>query len=302
VRYLTYWYQYGKPTAFCLIEATDPDSALQVHREAHGLIPVKIVEVDRNAVDVFLGPIREPRRGEAWEDVSLRTVMCIAFGEESVAPSVAGVDMVRDSMLSRGGQELTLRQASMLSRYASTEAALECALAVQRSFAPLASVFEERSVQARIGIHRSEPVTQYLELFGEAVAVASSLCDKASPGEILLTRDVRDACINKGFRFTPSGETRIEGVGPQQVFRLLDRDASAPAFAPLQIDVAPDSLSRRELEVLQLIAAGRTNQEIADQLVISANTVASHVQHIFDKTGCVNRADATAYALRQRLV
>ena len=58
----------------------------------------------------------------------------------------------------------------------------------------------------------------------------------------------------------------------------------------------PDSLSEREVEVLRLIAAGRSNQQIADDLVISHNTVGRHVSNIFDKISAVNRVEATVYA------
>lgn len=64
----------------------------------------------------------------------------------------------------------------------------------------------------------------------------------------------------------------------------------------------PQLLSVRELEVLRLVAAGRSNQQIADELVISLNTVARHVSNIFDKTGAANRAEATSYAHRHGLV
>jgi pimeloyl-ACP methyl ester carboxylesterase/DNA-binding CsgD family transcriptional regulator len=55
-------------------------------------------------------------------------------------------------------------------------------------------------------------------------------------------------------------------------------------------------LSGREMEILRLVAAGRRNQEIADELVISLNTVRRHVSNIFDKTGVTNRAQAAVYA------
>jgi DNA-binding NarL/FixJ family response regulator len=61
-------------------------------------------------------------------------------------------------------------------------------------------------------------------------------------------------------------------------------------------------LSDRELEVLRLVAAGKSNQQIADQLVLSVNTVIRHVSNIFAKTGAANRAEATAYAARQGLL
>ena len=63
----------------------------------------------------------------------------------------------------------------------------------------------------------------------------------------------------------------------------------------------PD-LSAREVEVLRLVAAGKSNQEIADELVISRNTVRRHVSNIFDKTGIVNRAQAGAWAREHGLV
>jgi DNA-binding NarL/FixJ family response regulator len=67
-------------------------------------------------------------------------------------------------------------------------------------------------------------------------------------------------------------------------------------------DAAAGGLSSREIEVLQLLTAGKSNQQVADQLVISLNTVRRHVSNIFVKTGAANRADAVSYAHRNRLV
>jgi DNA-binding CsgD family transcriptional regulator len=64
----------------------------------------------------------------------------------------------------------------------------------------------------------------------------------------------------------------------------------------------PNGLSEREVEVLRLVAAGRTNRQIADELVISLNTVARHVSNIFAKTGVANRAEAASYAHSRGLV
>jgi DNA-binding CsgD family transcriptional regulator/pimeloyl-ACP methyl ester carboxylesterase len=58
----------------------------------------------------------------------------------------------------------------------------------------------------------------------------------------------------------------------------------------------PDGLSTRELEVLRLLAAGKGNQQIADELVISLNTARKHVANILDKTGTTNRTEAAGYA------
>ena len=64
----------------------------------------------------------------------------------------------------------------------------------------------------------------------------------------------------------------------------------------------PDGLTRREIEVLQLIATGKGNSEIGALLFISPNTVANHIRNILAKTKTSNRTEAAAYAVRHELV
>ncbi len=64
---------------------------------------------------------------------------------------------------------------------------------------------------------------------------------------------------------------------------------------------SPNDLTQREVEVLRLVAAGSSNQAIADMLVISERTVNSHLVHIFNKLGVNSRAAAAAFAIRQKL-
>jgi DNA-binding NarL/FixJ family response regulator len=71
-----------------------------------------------------------------------------------------------------------------------------------------------------------------------------------------------------------------------------------PPPAPL-MDL--DDLSPREIEVLRLLASGKSNQEIAEALFISRNTVSTHVRNILTKTGSANRTAAAAYAMRHGL-
>ncbi|SRR6266496_2511921 len=63
----------------------------------------------------------------------------------------------------------------------------------------------------------------------------------------------------------------------------------------------PNDLTLREVEVLRLIAAGRTNSKISCELVISERTVARHITNIYGKIGARGKADATAYAIRHSL-
>lgn len=81
------------------------------------------------------------------------------------------------------------------------------------------------------------------------------------------------------------------------IARKLVREISQPTSLPL----SEDPLSDREVEVLKLVARGLSNQEIAEQLVVSSRTVAKHVGNILDKLHLANRTRATLYALREGL-
>jgi pimeloyl-ACP methyl ester carboxylesterase/DNA-binding CsgD family transcriptional regulator len=89
------------------------------------------------------------------------------------------------------------------------------------------------------------------------------------------------------------------GIMPETSQALDAIDTFLRDLAPISIQSTENlrgGLSSRELEVLRLLAAGKSNAEIAEELVISQNTVIRHVSNIYAKTGAANRAQATAYA------
>ena len=63
----------------------------------------------------------------------------------------------------------------------------------------------------------------------------------------------------------------------------------------------PDGLTQREVEVLRLVAAGRTDREISEELTIAIRTVTTHVGNILNKTSTANRTEAAAFATRHGL-
>ena len=63
-----------------------------------------------------------------------------------------------------------------------------------------------------------------------------------------------------------------------------------------------DSLSERELEVLRLLARGRRNREIGEELAVTLDTVKKHMTHIFEKLGAGNRTEAIARARELALI
>ena len=119
-----------------------------------------------------------------------------------------------------------------------------------------------------------------------------------------LTKDATADEIEEAIRALHAGETHLDPAVQQRlVTAVLDQAppsaaGEGPAAAPPDL---PDELTPRELEVLKLIAAGLSNAEIADELVLSNATVKTHINRIFYKTGARDRAQAVRYAYRHGL-
>ena len=120
---------------------------------------------------------------------------------------------------------------------------------------------------------------------------AESLLERGRPDDLQRATSLLEESI------TIAGEI---GSRPLEVRLIALREKAASMAAPAAR--YPDGLTGREVEVLRLLAAGRTNQQIADELVIAPTTAAKHVANIFGKTGSSNRAEAATYANQQGLV
>ena len=81
-------------------------------------------------------------------------------------------------------------------------------------------------------------------------------------------------------------------LGPTIATRLMERVGST----------APDGLSAREIEVLELVARGASNKEIAASLHISVATAKSHLMHIYDKLGVTDRTAAVTTAIEKGVI
>jgi DNA-binding NarL/FixJ family response regulator len=97
----------------------------------------------------------------------------------------------------------------------------------------------------------------------------------------------------------------MELEAARQVFQQLGAAPDTKLVSRLSATVtrkARAGLTAREVQVLALVATGKTNRAIADQLRISEKTVARHVSNIFTKLGLSSRAAATAYAYQHDLI
>jgi LuxR family maltose regulon positive regulatory protein len=97
-------------------------------------------------------------------------------------------------------------------------------------------------------------------------------------------------------------EARTRDVLPDYVATLLAACGASLASPASLVQPVPESLTNRELEVLALLAAGLTNREIADRLVLSSQTVKKHAGNIYGKLGVRSRTEAAAKARTLRLL
>ena len=139
-------------------------------------------------------------------------------------------------------------------------------------------------------MHRQE--TQALNALSEAVRLAEPegyirrFVDEGAPMEALLYRLRRR---DRKHGPTPYLDTLLAAFQQEKMEHLQ-------ATARTKAQPLSDPLSQRELEVLQLLASGVSNQEIAQELVIAYDTVKRHVSHIFAKLGVQNRVQAVRQA------
>jgi len=113
-----------------------------------------------------------------------------------------------------------------------------------------------------------------------------------------LTKDAGVAEIARAVHAAAAGQTLLD---PAVQERLLAAAADGRPESPPVAASLPDELTAREAEVLTLIAAGLSNGEIAERLVVSEATVKTHINHVFAKTGSRNRAQAVHYAYEHGL-
>ena len=126
---------------------------------------------------------------------------------------------------------------------------------------------------------------------------------------VMHARDYVLTPVEEGMKVAQHGRGHfvlIDGSDPygnaDQGIRAIETFLSGLAPQDLAASQSTGILSTREIEVLRLLAAGKSNAQIADELVISVNTVNRHVSNIYAKTGAANRAEAIGYAHRQGLV
>jgi class 3 adenylate cyclase len=231
VNYLKYWVNEKCGKVFCLVEAPNAEAANSCHREAHGLVARKIIEVQPELADGFLGRDIETNAAGAVllpggapdaRDPGIRTILFTDIVESTTLTQTLGDEaalalfdvhntVVRNALTDQGGREVKHTGDGIMASFVSAAAAVKCAAQIQRDLAKHADNQRDQPVKVRIGAAAGEPVEQHHDLFGYTVQLAARLCSHASPEQILVSNAIAELCLGKGFSFQDVGEVVLKG-------------------------------------------------------------------------------------------
>ena len=209
---ITYWIDEERENIFCLIDAPSQQAVSEMHGRAHGLIPNRIIEVNKDLVGSFLGRIYDPLNAEitsdglkVFEDSSFRVLLITEMPDTALLKHKVGevkaanilelyTSIVRHNLSQHNGHEVEQIAPGFTVSFVSATQAVECGLAIQKEIT--AKIPELRC--HRIAINAGEPVSTHDELFGDTLRLARYLCNIANDFKVFVSSRV-DELIAKDF-------------------------------------------------------------------------------------------------------
>ncbi len=230
VSYHKYWVNEKAGKIFCLCHAPNAEAASQVHREAHGLVAEKIIQVEPDVAELFMGgsevnsagAVLLPGADADARDPGIRTILFTdivgstsltrRLGDEAAMEMLEVHDsIVRNALADLGGREIKHLGDGIMASFVSPASAVKCATRVQREIHKHRQENEERPIKIRVGIAAGEPVEHHNDLFGCTVQLAARLCSHAQEEQILVSNVVAELCEGKILPFEDLGEIAFKG-------------------------------------------------------------------------------------------
>ncbi len=236
VEFLTFWFNSPDGQAFCLVDAPTKEAAIAVHKASHGLVPSKMVEVEKPTVSHFMGDWEKSvpdiaRHDDSELDTGLRAIMFTDLVGSSQISSRHGDgkaleilgrhdQIVRKALSTYDGREVKHTGDGIFASFSHVSKAVDSAVRIQHGFGePIEPESDDGRV--RIGISAGEPVDQHEDLFGAAVNLASRICGHAGPGQILVSSAVRELSVGKSISFQDRGPIALKGFDdPIRLFEV----------------------------------------------------------------------------------
>jgi len=185
----------------------------------------------QSAVQTFLEESLEAERRETrwapagglrtllFTDLESSTALTQSLGDAKAQEVLRGHnDAVRAALAAHDGEEVKHTGDGIFAAFGSAVSAVEASLQIQRELAGA-------EVRVRIGLNAGEPIAEDGDYFGSAVQLAARVCDRAEPGQVLVSNVVRELCSGKLFQFQDQGEATLKGFPePVRLFVVEEGD------------------------------------------------------------------------------
>ena len=211
---MTYWVDEDKGTVFCLIAAPDKQAVEEMHAKSHGLVPHKIIEVNNEVVESFLGRIYDPEETQTSEsglkvfsDSAFRILLVTDIIDPVLLRHELGIEktnellvrqnsIIRKELAAHGGRSVENAGNGFIVSFSSADKAISCALNIQKNLADT-----DRSLTGfKIGINAGNPISKSDKLFGDTIYLARRLCTIAKSNQVALAFVVKELAASYDFQ------------------------------------------------------------------------------------------------------
>lgn len=202
-RGLTYWCDEKRQTAFCLIDAPNEQALKDLHAKAHGDVPARIIEVEGNIVESFLGRIEDPEKSKNTElniinDPAFRVLMVIETSNYLNRLEANQLTLfaqkfhnnVSKTFQKFNGRVVKKSNNTYLVSFKSVSDAVLCALKIQFQFKYVTPNLDSSNRRLNIALSSGIPITSKESIFEDTITLATRMCDVVKE-QLVITTEIK---------------------------------------------------------------------------------------------------------------
>jgi len=236
IKFITYWFDEIRSTAFCLVDAPNKEALQNAHNEAHGNVANEIIEVDPSIVEAFLGRVKDPtpkdNSGEILIDSAFRVIMFTDLKDSTKMTTEYGDKsslnfihihnvLTRNELKKFDGNEIKHTGDGIMASFITVDNAIKCAIEIQKAFAHYNENNPNEELHLKIGLSSGEPIEEHGDLFGQTVQLAARLCSHAKSNQILVSNDTKKLIDGSIFKLLNQGKITPKGFrNPISIFEV----------------------------------------------------------------------------------
>lgn len=228
---LTYWFDDKRKTAFCLIEAPDKAALKQMHDQAHGEVPNKIIEVDSAVVESFLGRIEDPHKSQKKElniinDPAFRTIMVVGIKPQSLKTSLQQKiysvfaehhSLIKEYINSFKGRLVKQDHDHFIVSFDSVTNAVTCALKLDSGFEKGPATKYDSIVKFQIGLNAGVPVGDKEGFFEDTIKAAHCFFGLVN-GSVVVSSEVKELYESENMNAPICSDTLVALTRQEEIF------------------------------------------------------------------------------------